>query len=291
LFTPNEVNDSPAGTGDHLAFDVVANASPFNVGGRQSSPPTLPVVREVDLCWLQSYRAELDRRVALLKTPNFDSAQHWEDRYKTGGNSGGGSYGASARHKASVINAVVRERGIRSAIEFGVGDGANQALYTDIPAYIGVDVSPTTVERVRRKYGGDPTRTFVHYDTFTPLGGRADMAMSLDVIYHLIEPSVYVTYLDNLFGAAESDVLIFAVDEEKPEGWGYHYLPRKFTPYVAVMFPCWELRRVYDLCDGCESVMHHFVRAENCFEKKKPCLLGGALKPTTEVLGNRTFTI
>ena len=98
------------------------------------------------------------------------------------------------------------------------------------------------------------------------------MTMSLDVLYHLIEPAVYIAYLDNLFDAARTDVLIFARDEEKPEGWGYHFLPRKFSTYIGAMLPCWTLEKRYDLCDGCDgSLMHHYARTENCFEKRIPC--------------------
>jgi hypothetical protein len=52
------------------------------------------------------------------------SGSFWENRYRTGGTSGSGSYGRLAEFKAEILNEFVRERGVSSIIEFGCGDGA-----------------------------------------------------------------------------------------------------------------------------------------------------------------------
>ena len=69
-------------------------------------------------------------------TPTFDSAQYWRDRYRSGGNSGAGSYGRLADFKAEIVNAFVREHDVASVIEFGSGDGAQLAL-ADYPTLSG----------------------------------------------------------------------------------------------------------------------------------------------------------
>ena len=56
------------------------------------------------------------------------SAQYWETRYRTGGDSGAGSYGRLAKFKAESINGFVRENGIHSVIEWGCGDGSQLSL-------------------------------------------------------------------------------------------------------------------------------------------------------------------
>ena len=72
----------------------------------------------------------------------FSSVAYWEGRYRAGGNSGAGSYGRLATFKAGFVNGFVELNAIRSAIEFGCGDG-NQLSLLSVPRYTGVDVSPT----------------------------------------------------------------------------------------------------------------------------------------------------
>ena len=53
----------------------------------------------------------------------FSSKEYWETRYKSGGNSGVGSYTKFAEFKASFVNLLIKKYNIESIIEFGVGDG------------------------------------------------------------------------------------------------------------------------------------------------------------------------
>src|SRR5690606_4241845 len=86
----------------------------------------------------------------------FVSADYWEQRYARGGNSGAGSYGKLAEFKAEVLNAFVRERQIRSVIDFGCGDGAQLAL-AEYPSYVGLDVSPTALHICRTRSCAAPS--------------------------------------------------------------------------------------------------------------------------------------
>src|SRR5258708_24901292 len=65
------------------------------------------------------------------------SSAYWEDRYRTGGNSGAGSYNSLALFKAEILNAFVRANGVQKVIEFGCGDG-NQLSLFEYPCYIGL---------------------------------------------------------------------------------------------------------------------------------------------------------
>ena len=60
----------------------------------------------------------------------FDSNLFWENRYKSGGNSGSGSYNKMAEFKANVINNFIKEKSIKGMIDYGVGDG-NQLKLID----------------------------------------------------------------------------------------------------------------------------------------------------------------
>ena len=89
-------------------------------------------------------------------------------------------------------------------IEFGCGDG-NQLSLAEYPSYIGLDVSRTAIGLCQRRFSGDPAKSFFLYDgtCFTDRAGvfAADLALSLDVVYHLTEDAVFETYLRHLFAA------------------------------------------------------------------------------------------
>ncbi|MEU5873880.1 class I SAM-dependent methyltransferase [Glycomyces sp. NPDC047369] len=176
------------------------------------------------------------------------SAAYWERRYAKGGNSGGGSRGTNAEFKAEVLNKFVAEQNIESVIEFGCGDGEQLSL-ADYPRYLGFDVSPTQLRRTMERYADDPTKSFALYDgdSFADPAGfvTADMAMSLDVIYHLIEDHVYDLHLKHVFGAARRHVVLFTGDASDPS------LSGEFAPHVRIRpvladveerYPEWRLR-------------------------------------------------
>jgi SAM-dependent methyltransferase len=188
------------------------------------------------------------RRLSLLRQRAAfrGSARYWERNYARGGTSGPGSYHALAEAKAAFLNDFVRTRGIGSVIEFGCGDG-NQLSLADYPAYIGLDVSRSALERCQRRFADDPAKSFFLYDgaCFADRVGlfTADLAISLDVIYHLTEDAVFESYLTHLFAAAERYVIIYATNEER-RGTAPHVRHRHFTPWVDARRPDWRLAEV-----------------------------------------------
>ncbi|KMP12278.1 hypothetical protein UZ36_01370 [Candidatus Nitromaritima sp. SCGC AAA799-C22] len=175
------------------------------------------------------------------------SAEYWEQRYASGGTSGQGSYGKLAEFKADVINRLVRERGVTSVIEFGCGDG-NQLRLADYPGYVGLDVSGQAVNLCAEKFRDDASKKFFLYDPsrFDDKAEeyQADLALSLDVIYHLVEDEVYHTYLKHLFGAARKYVIVYASDKDRRGGfYERHVRHRNFTKDIAERFPDWTLSR------------------------------------------------
>ena len=160
----------------------------------------------------------------------FDSAQYWRDRYRAGGNSGAGSYGRLAQFKAEVINAFVREHGISSVIEFGCGDGAQLTL-ADYPAYVGFDVADESVETCRSRFAQDATKQFRNAADWSH--ERAQLTLSLDVIYHLIEDDVFHDYMRKLFFSAARYVIIYASNHEGGH-IAAHVKHRKFTEWVDI---------------------------------------------------------
>ena len=171
---------------------------------------------------------------------------YWERNYARGGTSGSGSYHALAEAKAAFLNDFVRTREVRSVIEFGCGDG-HQLSLADYPRYSGLDVSRSAIQLCERRFVADPTKSFFLYDgaCFADRAGlfTADLAISLDVIYHLTEDAVYEAYMSHLFAAAARFVIVYATNREIP-GTAPHVRHRLFTPWVEVHGLDWRLLKV-----------------------------------------------
>ncbi|HET7600508.1 MAG TPA: class I SAM-dependent methyltransferase [Gemmatimonadales bacterium] len=168
------------------------------------------------------------------------SASYWEGRYAAGGTSGPGSYGRLADFKAGVLNRFVREHRIASVLELGCGDGAQLEL-ADYPSYVGVDVSETAVELCRRRFAGDPTKRFIVHGpaSVEPLPA-CELALSLDVIFHLVEDEVFAGYMAQLFGCATRYVVIYSSDTSAPSD-APHVRHRPFSAWVRDQLPGWRL--------------------------------------------------
>jgi CDP-glycerol glycerophosphotransferase (TagB/SpsB family)/glycosyltransferase involved in cell wall biosynthesis len=179
-------------------------------GARKSVPPQSPVTPPAS------------------SSETFSSADYWSKRYRKGGNSGAGSYGRLAQFKAEVINDFVETRQVKTIIEYGCGDGAQLKL-AQYPSYIGFDVAPESIAMCKSIFAHDTSKTFFTVAEYA--GQRADLTMSLDVIYHLIEDSVFHDYMERLFDSSDRYVIIYASNYEKT--WpARHVRHRKFTDWI-----------------------------------------------------------
>lgn len=176
----------------------------------------------------------------LMKLRFPGSAKYWERRYAEGGNSGAGSYGRLAEFKGRVMNDFVAAQGIKTVIEFGCGDG-NQLGYFNFPNYLGIDVSDTALDICRRKYSTDPTKQFLALRDLEE--HKADLVISLDVVYHLIEDEVFESYMRQLFSSAESHVVIYSSDCDI-DARAAHVRHRNIQQWVANNIPDWGLVNV-----------------------------------------------
>lgn len=164
--------------------------------------------------------------------PDFrSSSNYWETRYRKGGNSGAGSYNNLAEFKAEVINAFLEKNNVGSVIEFGCGDG-NQLKYLHPKKYIGYDVSEKAVQICSELYKHDGTKTFK--TTNEHITDRADLTMSLDVIYHLVEDSTFTQYMSQLFASSTKYVIIYSSNTNEKRFIAPHVKHRKFTDWVEM---------------------------------------------------------
>jgi hypothetical protein len=188
------------------------------------------------------------RRASLLRQrlAYNGSARFWEENYARGATSGNGSYGALGEGKSRFLNDLVRRHGIRSVIEFGCGDG-NQLSMAEYPRYVGLDVSRAAIGLCQRRFSEDLAKSFFLYDgtCFTDRAGvfAADLALSLDVVYHLTEDEVFEAYLRHVFAAGQRLVVIYSTNAEL-SGTAPHVRHRRFTPWVEAHCPGWTLTEV-----------------------------------------------
>jgi len=168
------------------------------------------------------------------------SESYWINRYKKGGNSGSGSYGKFALFKADFINKFVETNKIRTIIEFGCGDG-NQLTLAKYPSYTGFDISPDAIAQCKKMFEGDPSKKFYVLSEYK--GQDADLTLSLDVIYHLIEDDVFKTYMQTLFSSSRQYVIVYSSNVDSHSLSSPHVKHRQFTYWVKTNLPEWELIR------------------------------------------------
>ena len=205
-----------------------------------------------------------------LARSRFDgSAHYWTRRYERGGDSGSGSHGALAAFKAEVLNGFVEEEGVKSVIEFGCGDG-NQLTLARYDQYLGIDISPEAVARCRRLFANDSSKRFVLLAEY--VNETAELALSLDVVFHLVEDSVYEDYLERLFKSAERFVAIYSSnDDDNTRQFGSHVRHRQFTSWIETRRPEWHLlRRIpnrfpFDAATGAGSFADFYL-----FHRRRP---------------------
>lgn len=167
------------------------------------------------------------------------SEKYWVKRYEAGGNSGPGSYQHLAQFKAEVINNFVTENSISTVIEYGCGDG-NQLKLAIYPDYLGLDISMKAIDLCRQTFEQDERKQFKLIRDYD--GETAEVTLSLDVIYHLIEDEVFNSYMERLFNSADRFVIIYSSNtdmnrlEQAP-----HVKHRHFTKWVELNKPNWRL--------------------------------------------------
>ena len=168
------------------------------------------------------------------------SANYWERRYKDGGNSGDGSYGSLADFKADVLNSFVESNQIKSVIDFGCGDG-NQTKLANYPNYLGFDVSQKAIENCKKIFSDDNKKVFMLMKDYN--GEEAELAISLDVIYHLIEDQVFHDYMQLLFNASQKYVIIYSSNYDLKYESNSHMRHREFTKWISTYCDNWHLIR------------------------------------------------
>jgi SAM-dependent methyltransferase len=137
--------------------------------------------------------------------------------------------------------ALSSENGIASVIEYGCGDG-NQLNLAQYPKYTGFDVSPEAVSMCLNSFSNDANKTFKLMEKYD--GETAELTLSLDVIYHLVEDGVFVEYMNSLFDSSKRFVIIYSSNtDENPEGTAAHVRHRNFSKWLTDNKKEWKLMK------------------------------------------------
>jgi len=160
----------------------------------------------------------------------ISSHYYWEQRYKSNKDSGSGSCGRLAKFKADILNEFVQKNSIQTVIEYGCGDG-NQLSLAEYPNYIGFDVSNKALQLCENRFCDDTTKLFYHMDNETQKNTIADLVLSLDVLYHLVEDEVFESYMTRLFSTSRKYVIIYSSNYD--ELLATHVKCRKFTDWIV----------------------------------------------------------
>ena len=175
------------------------------------------------------------------KKLRFSTTDYWENRYRKGGNSGSGSYGKKATYKASVVNEIIKKYDISFMLEFGCGDGNNLHFF-EVDRYLGFDISKSAIEICIKKYLKDQKKSFIYYqpNLFKAGALKAELTVSLEVIFHLIEDSTFQKYMNDLFESSSKYVLVCSTNEHNKNNNSIHLKHRKFTNHIPSHFSLLE---------------------------------------------------
>lgn len=173
-----------------------------------------------------------------------NSSSYWNNRYKSGGNSGTGSYGHLAQFKADILNEFFEKHEIRKVIDYGCGDGYQLSLLK-MKRYVGYDVSREIIRRNKERFAKDTSKEFYEYDDEYEKHqehDENDCALSMDVIFHLVEDEVFYKYMKRLFSTPNIKyVIIYSTNHE-----GYraeHVRDRQFDTFISTHYSKWKLIR------------------------------------------------
>lgn len=183
---------------------------------------------------------------------------YWNERYRRGGFSGNGSVGDLGRWKVQVVGDFILKNEIESIVDMGCGDGVWLAqLRTflnkqwDGVEYTGVDISAEAIQACNKIFLTSQNTLFLTTEIYRVANHEpAELALSIDVIFHQSNDDLYEEYMNVLVNASTDWLIIFSNDRQRPKPKSYkvgdHIHFRKFTSWIEEYAPQWELHEKID---------------------------------------------
>lgn len=182
----------------------------------------------------EAFVKKLSKKILNLNS-DFDYIKYWEERYEQDGNSGSGSYGESAKYKASIVNGIVEKFSIKKVLEFGCGDG-NQLGQYKFDEYLGLDISLKAIRMCENLFKDSINKKFKLIDVQKDLLIERDyeMVICMEVLMHVTNENDFKWTLDQIFKHSKDFVLIqnpiSTLNEYK---LGSHENYRNLFPYLV----------------------------------------------------------
>jgi hypothetical protein len=93
----------------------------------------------------------------------------------------------------------------------------------------------------RNRFANDPYKRFAVYKPGA-VDEEADLTLSMDVIFHLVEDDVFDQYMNDLFAAARRFVAIYSWDFDEPWSTRISFVrARRFSRWIQEHQPEWQL--------------------------------------------------
>lgn len=177
--------------------------------------------------------------MAKFDDKSFFTGQYWVTRYGTGGDSGFGSHDEhSIKFKGDYINEFIKKFNVETLFDYGCGDGNQLKMINGFTHYTGYDIAPNIIEDCKILYVGHEDKFFTSkLDDI--IGKKFDLAISMDVTYHIIEDELFKFYLDTLFSSA--DVIILFTTNSDHHTPLKHHKPRKIIDHIKDTYIDFEL--------------------------------------------------
>lgn len=168
--------------------------------------------------------------------------KYWNNRYLKNGNSGNGSYNLLAAYKAEILNRFIEFHEIDKLIEFGCGDGNNLGLI-NCSKYIGLDISREAIKICMTKFKNDFNKSFflynpMYFQDYNEMF-RAELTISLDVIFHIVEFEIFEKYMHDLFDSSTKFVIIYSRNKNSKQE--FHINNREVTSWIKRNVPNFNL--------------------------------------------------
>jgi hypothetical protein len=98
----------------------------------------------------------------------------------------------------------------------------------------------------KARFAGDHSKSFIALDLFRQDRPAADLCLSLDVIYHLVEDPVFEMHMHDLFGASKRLVAIYSSNSDTIADPAPHVRHRAFSDWVTRHETDWHLVATID---------------------------------------------
>ena len=191
----------------------------------------IPIISSIIIFIYRLYINQID--------PFVNSESYWRSRYDNGGTSGDGSYGKLAKYKSNILNNFISKNYINSVIEFGCGDG-NQLRLANYKSYIGFDISSKAILLCRELFSNDSSKKFDIMKNYN--NQSAELSLSLDVIFHLVEDSIFHKYMKTLFSSSKKYIIIYSSNtDDNYNNKASHVLHRNFSLWIDKNISGWVL--------------------------------------------------